>query len=1184
MSNSFSSLSNTASMQSVRESFSGYAAFRHDAGRRGSGQEPASISNEHIGPGDILLDTYRVLSEPVHGGMGSVWKVHHRDWDADLAMKRPQPAFFAEAGPERKKDFIEECDRWIKLGLHPNISTCYYVRDIGGVPAVFSEWMDRGSLKDCIRDGSLYEGDEAETRERILDIAIQAARGLIYAHGEGLIHQDVKPGNLLISGDWEVKVADFGLARVCASWENGAETDTRSLGGTAAYCPKEQTEKDAEAEEWMDCYAWALSVLEMYAGKRLWEKGGDAFEKIFRELEKPEPAFRVLPPAGWTDALREDFESGNGRPRDLKGMVSLLAEAYRELTGNPFPREAPRKKEHDAGTVNNIALSYLDLGMEEAASELLEGALYLDPTHPEALYNFNLLRWREGKITDDKAAAEMRRLKDLNRSDYAALCCARIEMERGLPENAVSVLENTEDTPEVRVLREEAEALARETAAEELPAAFHELSSYEILQSGGEDAFWIPDLQNGARLADLEGNILAHLPGVQKIDAATEDNRLAAAMEATGRYLSGYKEDREYAVNVYDTASGKKICSVDRGFCEQGCRLYFLDGGRLLAVRGAATMTSWYDEYRDEYSYDRTTEEEIRVYDLSTEKKIFSIMNEVNLGCFAARGSCLAAAFDKYSEKRQIRLYDARTGTVTGTIDTATEIDCLQFTEDGRKLLALCRDGFLRSWSVPDGKPAGEKQVHARDFETSLLLTAPGGRMITKDRNDMTRFWNETGRCVQTRPRRTEWLIRSGNAYCWREKGSIRMMRFPGNSWKAPYSLCRIRSVRELIDAEEQFRQIMQEAEEAWEEGNNAYAYELCNRARELPGFGNHPDALKLSRRAGRRGRRTTLREIHPLSHFHPETNYGERSLAYAPDDARLLHVRGGTIRVVDNGTGTVFKHENPFGKAIRSAVWIPMTSYVFCHTGKHPYVIDTARWAIVSMMSKQLAAPEADGAPGACAVSRNGRYLAVLTLKESGLFRNRKSAWTVVVWELGKNREIGSWTPEQTVSDIVFSPTEDILYAVCGNSVFALSWLNGTIVVQLAVSNLHLRQEPGVSETLQVSPDGSFMLVSGRMGRHQLCDLKNGSVRPLQADTTILSTAFVPRTKKIFCTCADETVRLVEYGTEDGACREAFRFSVPELTKRPAPIAVSNAGDALALSTAQNGLNVYELEWNYEF
>ena len=294
--------------------------------------------------------------------------------------------------------------------------------------------------------------------------------------------------------------------------------------------------------------------------------------------------------------------------------------------------------------------------------------------------------------------------------------------------------------------------------------------------------------------------------------------------------------------------------------------------------------------------------------------------------------------------------------------------------------------------------------------------------------------------------------------------------------------------------------------------------------------------------------------------------------------------MRGGTIRVVDNGTGTVFKHENPFGKAIRSAVWIPMTSYVFCHTGKHPYVIDTARWAIVSMMSKQLAAPEADGAPGACAVSRNGRYLAVLTLKESGLFRNRKSAWTVVVWELGKNREIGSWTPEQTVSDIVFSPTEDILYAVCGNSVFALSWLNGTIVVQLAVSNLHLRQEPGVSETLQVSPDGSFMLVSGRMGRHQLCDLKNGSVRPLQADTTILSTAFVPRTKKIFCTCADETVRLVEYGTEDGACREAFRFSVPELTKRPAPIAVSNAGDALALSTAQNGLNVYELEWNYEF
>ena len=113
---------------------------------------------------------------------------------------------------EEKEEFIEECQHWIDLGLHPNVVTCYYVRDIGGVPSIFSEWMDGGSLKDRIRDGSLYEGTEREIQARILDIAIQAARGLRYSHENGLVHQDIKPGNILLSKEWDAKIADFGLA------------------------------------------------------------------------------------------------------------------------------------------------------------------------------------------------------------------------------------------------------------------------------------------------------------------------------------------------------------------------------------------------------------------------------------------------------------------------------------------------------------------------------------------------------------------------------------------------------------------------------------------------------------------------------------------------------------------------------------------------------------------------------------------------------------------------------------------------------------------------------------------------------------------------------------------------------------------------------------------------------------
>lgn len=180
---STSSISNSISKLSTIEETSFYKAYKDDADTNiGSEREHESISNEHILKGDIILDTYEVVSDAIRGGMGSVWCVHHRNWNVDLAMKRPQPRFFAEAGNKSKKQFVEECEHWINLGLHPNIVSCYYVREIGGVPTIFSEWMDNGSLKDRIKDGSLYEGAEKEVQRLILDIAIQTARGLKYSH------------------------------------------------------------------------------------------------------------------------------------------------------------------------------------------------------------------------------------------------------------------------------------------------------------------------------------------------------------------------------------------------------------------------------------------------------------------------------------------------------------------------------------------------------------------------------------------------------------------------------------------------------------------------------------------------------------------------------------------------------------------------------------------------------------------------------------------------------------------------------------------------------------------------------------------------------------------------------------------------------------------------------------------
>ena len=405
-----SSISVSVNKGSADEEMSLFRASMEDAASRlAEGMKPEAISNEKIQKGDEILKTYQVTSDAIHGGMGSVWCVHHNGWDVDLAMKRPQPKFFAEGSEVRKAEFVAECENWINLGLHPNIVSCYYVRDISGVPSVFSEWMDGGSLKDILQDGSLYSGTEEEVQKRILDIAIQTARGLQYSHEKGMIHQDVKPGNILLTKGGDAKIADFGLAKAGSQLRDGSTA--LSTGYTLAYCPKEQAE-GAPAQAWMDVYAWALTVLEMYAGERFWSAGASAFAEVFGEMASPKPAYRVAPPQKLLDAWREDFYSGSRCRRSFSDYEQLLKDIYRGMTGERYSRPDPDTAENTADTLNNRALSFLDLNQPDRAEQLWNEGLAGAPDHPESIYNQGLFLWRSGRIDDVELLSRINGSKD----------------------------------------------------------------------------------------------------------------------------------------------------------------------------------------------------------------------------------------------------------------------------------------------------------------------------------------------------------------------------------------------------------------------------------------------------------------------------------------------------------------------------------------------------------------------------------------------------------------------------------------------------------------------------------------------------------------------------------------------------------------------------------------------------
>jgi serine/threonine protein kinase len=176
-----------------------------------------------------------VEGELGEGGMGTVYLlVRSQSTGQRFAVKK---TWFRNEASQR--NFLSELQTWLDLPEHPHLVACRFFRTVEAELAIFAEYVESGSLEACIAERRLTQLDH------ILDVAIQFAWGLHAAHELGLVHQDVKPGNVLMTPDSVAKVSDFRLARARAvAGERGAgggENLLMSCGGmTEAYCSPEQ--------------------------------------------------------------------------------------------------------------------------------------------------------------------------------------------------------------------------------------------------------------------------------------------------------------------------------------------------------------------------------------------------------------------------------------------------------------------------------------------------------------------------------------------------------------------------------------------------------------------------------------------------------------------------------------------------------------------------------------------------------------------------------------------------------------------------------------------------------------------------------------------------------------------------------------------------------------------------------
>jgi len=444
----------------------------------GAGRPPSATQNSNLATadspgiwnvGDVVLDVYEVkhlhagFDDSKHyaeGGMGLVYRVRHRGWDLDLAVKSPKRETFQT---ERGKDnFERECTTWVELGLHPNIVSCYYVRRIDGIPMVFAEFVEDGSLDDWIENRLLYHGGPEESLRRILDIAIQFAWGLQYAHDRQLIHQDVKPDNVMMDGGVP-KVTDFGLAKArVAAGEDMQGSMPRSMfvswgGMTPAYCSPEQIEAALQVKSGVgdeerthltrrtDIWSFGVSVLAMFMGKAPCTAGGHTAGKILKQYLQDPPQSDILPtlPPKVADLLKTCFRHDpEERPQSMGEMADALQRIYHDEFGSAHPRQTPITTELKADTLNNRAASMLDLGNTEEAARLLEEAWESHPWQPQVAHNRGLLLWRTGQITDRDLITHINELCRTLPLDWeGAYSLGVVQLERGEIKEGLKALE-----------------------------------------------------------------------------------------------------------------------------------------------------------------------------------------------------------------------------------------------------------------------------------------------------------------------------------------------------------------------------------------------------------------------------------------------------------------------------------------------------------------------------------------------------------------------------------------------------------------------------------------------------------------------------------------------------------------------------------------------------------------------
>ena len=247
---------------------------------------------ESLGIGK-LLNHYRILSKIGSGGMGDVWLAEDTRLERKVALKLLPPD--VASNPERLRRFHLEARATASLN-HPNIAHIYEIGQSAETHFIAMEFVDGTTL-------SRYLTENRPELATILKIFEGVAEGLAKAHASGVLHRDLKPDNIMVTSDGQVKVLDFGLAKLIARPDDDVSalqdtgiTTPGAIMGTPSYMSPEQARgRTSEVDSRSDIFAFGCVLFEAVTGVRAFS-GDDPLDTLINIVREPVPSLTDLNP------------------------------------------------------------------------------------------------------------------------------------------------------------------------------------------------------------------------------------------------------------------------------------------------------------------------------------------------------------------------------------------------------------------------------------------------------------------------------------------------------------------------------------------------------------------------------------------------------------------------------------------------------------------------------------------------------------------------------------------------------------------------------------------------------------------------------------------------------------------------------------------------------------------------